>query len=372
MSNSSSNKPHIAQFIDSMDPGGAEEVVVNLSRGMVDRGYPVTIFHFGNPSLQARIAQEGFSFCELGNQYYKSILTLPMFVVRFCRILREHKIDVLHAHLLGAIFAGAFSARLARIPFIGTIHDTYSLHESSLHPKYLAWASKSGGRLVVVADSMQREVAKSCGLKTCAVDRIYNGIRLERFCSSDRPRDRDTIVQVVTVARAVAVKRLDLLLEVIARIEPDLEFRLVVVGDGPLLSGLQDKAVELQVDNKVKFLGHRTDVPKILANSDIYTLVSDSEGLSMSLLESMAAGLPSVVTDVGGNGELVSDSESGYVAPAGDVEALSKYLTLLINSSRQRRDFGEIARQRAEASFSVAAMTESYIKLIGIGSPRHA
>ena len=365
-------KPHIGQFIDSMDPGGAEEVVINLSRELVNRGYPVTVFHFGNPWLRSRIAEQGLTGYELSLDHYKSTLTLPLFINGLRKVLKQNSVDILHAHLLGAILAGALAARFAGIPAIGTIHDSYSLYESRLHPIYLALASRAGARLVAVADTMQKEVVELSRLKPFAVSRIYNGISLEKFAAAERDSTANGPVVVTTVARAVAVKRLDLLLRMAAAIDTDIDYLFRIVGDGPLLDELKAQAKSLGVADRVEFLGHRDDVEKILAESDIYALVSDSEGLSVSLLESMASGLPSVVTDVGGNRELVADGESGLIASPGNALELTEKVTSLIENAERRKQFGAEARRRVETQFSIVAMTDAYVRLMTHTAVQHA
>jgi len=357
-------KPRIAQFIDSMDPGGAEEILLNLASGFVEDGYPVTIFHFGNQWLVRRLEHAGLDHVILNARFYKSSLMLPLFILTFGRILKHRKVDVLHAHLLGAIFAGALAARLCGMSSIGTIHDTYSLYEARLHTRYLAWAHKVGCQLVVVAESMREEVAELCSLKVDAIKRIYNGISLVQVRPIASSDSQDDTVRLVTVARAVAIKRIDLLLEAIAAIETDVPFQLNVVGDGPELPELKEIARALNLNKRVRFLGHQSAVASILTDSDIFVLVSDSEGLSVSLLESMAAGLPSVVTDVGGNSELVEDGESGFVVPAGDVAAIVGRLNLLIADRARRTRFGTAALARARNKFSMKAMQENYTKIV--------
>lgn len=361
---------HVGQFIDSMDPGGAECVVLNLARELPKHEIQVTVFHFGNPWLTEQLESAGLDSVVLSARYYKSIIKLPVFLSRFRTILKDYDVRVLHSHLLGGIFAGSVAARLAGIPSLGTIHDVYSLKESGMNVRYLCWAQKFGCELIAVSDAMCEEVTNSYGLRP--MKRIYNGIAVDQYEAVCRNETASDVVRVITVARAVPIKRLDVLLNAIALLDTGLAFELVIVGDGPLLANLRRQADELGVGKLVRFLGHRDDVPGLLKESDIYTQVSDSEGLSISILEGMAAGLPAVVTDVGGNKELVSDGTTGFIVPPGDVQAVSRQLSELIERTGKRRDFGRAAQARARQTFAIETMCRNYAKTMREASKQYA
>lgn len=340
-----------------MDSGGAEEVVLNLAAGLRAHSFRTTLFHFGNPWITQQAGDRGIAHHVLDDRHYRSALTLPLFVRRFAWTLKALQVDVLHSHLLGAIFAGAFTAKWARIPSIGTIHDVYSLHESPWHPRYIRWAQWAGSRLIAVCDAMRQEVQKVCRVR--GVGRIYNGVDLNRFPPRRAPAAAGTI-RITCVARAVPVKRHDLLLSAFAAVRRDIPTELHLVGDGPELPGLRRRAQELGVAARVVFHGHRDDVPQILADSHIYALVSDSEGMSVSILESMAAGLPAVVTDVGGNRELVEDGRTGWVVPRGDAAGITAALERLLLDPAARSRFGHDARERAIRLFTIGKMCIDY------------
>lgn len=353
---------HIGQFIDSMDPGGAEEVVTNLSSALVDSGVNVTVFHFGNEWLRAATEEAGLNTIELDRENYKSISRILLFVWYFRRILKEHKIDVLHSHLLGAVFSGALSARAAGIGAVGTVHDTYSLEESRKAPWLLRLAAYAGSKIVVVADAMQQRVTELTHISRDRLIRIYNGI------TTDVPQRQLTQakaaeVKLICVARLVSLKRHDLLIDALYSLNTSVAPRLLLVGDGPERDSLEAQATRLGLRERISFLGHRSDVKSLLADSDIYVLVSDTEGLSVSVLESMAAGLPAVVTDVGGNCELVQNGKSGYVVAPGAVSDIAAALNDLCGSANKRESYGLSARKKIEADFSLSAMLKSYLNV---------
>jgi glycosyltransferase involved in cell wall biosynthesis len=135
---------------------------------------------------------------------------------------------------------------------------------------------------------------------------------------------------------------------------------LLFVGEGPLRGALEARAAAPELDGAVFFAGHRADVPAILSRCDLFTLSSLEEGMPNALLEAMAAGLPAVVTDVGGNAEVVEDGMTGYLVPAADPEALAGRLTELLLDPDLRRRQGEAARGRFESRFTVGRMISAY------------
>ena len=136
--------------------------------------------------------------------------------------------------------------------------------------------------------------------------------------------------------------------------------RLVVVGDGPCMAELQNTARRLGIVGQVDFLGMRSDVSALITDFDVFTLTSTTEGISMTILEAMACGVPVVATDVGGNREIVQPPTCGLIVPARDPQALAKmYLELLRDPSR-RTQMGSAGRQRVIQNFSTEIMTKNY------------
>ena len=131
---------------------------------------------------------------------------------------------------------------------------------------------------------------------------------------------------------------------------------LALVGDGDRMDACRTLAQQAGVADRVRFLGQRADVPEILQASDIFVLNSKSEGMSNALLEALAAGLPCVATDVGGNPELVRDAENGFLVPPNQPAPLSRSLDILARNPDLRARMGARSRQRAQDEYSLGAM----------------
>jgi glycosyltransferase involved in cell wall biosynthesis len=200
---------------------------------------------------------------------------------------------------------------------------------------------------------------------------IYNGVdeapETDLAKTSQYKRDlglsEDELV-VGVVGNLYPVKGHSYLLDAVPQIlkaYPKTTFLLI--GRGELEVPLKTKVKTLGIEEKVRFLGLRHDVPKLLAVMDVFAMPSLSEGLSIALLEAMTAGKPVVVTRVGGNPELVVEGQTGYLVPAGDAQSLAEAILALLGDSNRAKMFGMRAKHIVEERFTLAHMAEQYLKL---------
>jgi glycosyltransferase involved in cell wall biosynthesis len=364
------NVKKVAQFIDSPDPGGAETLVVELAGRISKFNLGSELLHFGNSWIESKCQLLGLTCVRVPcYRYYRSARTLPLFTFAFARFLRDRNIAVVHSHLLGSVAAASLATALGRIGHVGTLHDTYSIEERPSRFAMLQVASALGTRLVVVSEQMKQYFSNLSTFYSPRLKTIHNGVSL---CQFNRPRNEDLRRQLgfksddtvfIAVTRLVAIKRLDVLIKAFALLKKCPRAKLLIVGDGPHRKTLENLIVENGVLERVKLLEFRSDIPELLAASDCFVLSSDSEGLSYSIVESMAAGLPAVVTNVGGNKELVTHGESGYLVARDDPEQFAVYLEKMTSDARARRELGEKARVRAKRSFSIERTVEEYVEL---------
>ena len=200
---------------------------------------------------------------------------------------------------------------------------------------------------------------------------IPNGLDTERF----RPRHEgetgslpegwpsDRLV-VITAGRLVEEKALEVLLDawaVVARQHP--EARLAIAGDGPLKRALVQRAHDLGIQERVLFLGDRTDLPELLRAADVYVSSSRSEGMSNALLEALASGLPVVATRVGAATDIIHDGVTGIIVPPERAEALADALNSLLGDAARRREIAVRARESAVTEFQIAATVDRHLRL---------
>ncbi len=187
---------------------------------------------------------------------------------------------------------------------------------------------------------------------------IPNGVRLERFALPRAPvRGR-----ILMVGRLAPPKRPDLALRALAAVRAAIpEAELLIVGDGPLRGNAERLGAELGLDGAVRFLGHREDVPELLAESECALLASDYEGCPLAVVEAMAAGVPVVATDVGGTGDLVQPGRTGELGPRGDADSLAAALVRVLSNPERAAELGAEGRRVAGARLSLETMVESLV-----------
>jgi len=363
----------ILQFIDSLDPGGAESLVIDLSLGLQDMGMEVTVGHFGNPWLAERCQSEGIpQAIILGHRWYKSSVTLPWFIYTFSKYLRSNQFSAVHAHLYGATVAAAIAGRFSGIPVVGTLHDAYTLTERPSRIRLLQLAAFCGARLVSVAQYMEELFTTMARFNSAAWQTIPNGVDTERYYP--RPRGNDLAADRTTaglptdgpligsVGRLVPLKRFNELIEAFSRSE--VSAHLIIIGDGPERPALERLIQQREITEKVHLLGQRSDISSLLPLLDLFVLWSETEGLSCSIAEAMSCGMPSLVSDVGGNRELIEQGTSGILVPADATDQLVAYLQTLCNDEDLRNQLGNAARRRIEHNYSHTAMINNYAGLL--------
>ncbi|HET8872328.1 MAG TPA: glycosyltransferase, partial [Gaiellaceae bacterium] len=169
------------------------------------------------------------------------------------------------------------------------------------------------------------------------------------------------VPKIIAVGRLKAPKDFLTLVRAASRLPEGAE--TLIVGEGPDRLRLEQEINALGVTERVRLLGERYDVPKLLADADVFVLSSASEGMPVSVLEAMAAGLPVVSSRVGGVPELVVDGETGILVRPGDASALAAALSGLITDPAKRRSLGAAGRARAEERFDLEPFRRAHVEL---------
>jgi len=360
--------PKVAHFIDSHDPGGAETIVIEICRKIDKNGYTPAVFHFGNAWLEEKCEKYGIpSLFVPGHRFFKSSTTIPLFSVGFARFLRSQHVDILHSHLFGAVTGACFATYFARIPHIGTLHDIYTIEEKKKRIRYIKLSSFLGTRLVTVSHQMNRYLSDLGRFHGGTLQTIANGVDMERFdvsASRDQYPDLDLSPEdfvFICVGRLEKIKGHDVLMKAFGKMKSMRGVKLLIVGDGPVREEIENHVREQGLQHMVRMLGHRNDIPYLLNLSDCFVLSSRSEGLSCSIIEAMAAGLPVIATDVGGNSELVTDDVNGYLVPSENPDVLSTRIQIMIQDTTKRQNFAEMSLNRAREHYSLDSMMEKYL-----------
>jgi glycosyltransferase involved in cell wall biosynthesis len=288
-----------------------------------------------------------------------SVVTL----LEFATWLRSRDIALVQACDLYANVFALPGAALAQVPVrIGARREIAPPDKTRAHLTAQRLAYHAAHRVVANSTAGAERLHQE-GVPPEKVEVISNGIDLAPFSVPAPRRPRRVIA---TVANLRQEKGHDVLLRAAALVRqqvPDARFR--IIGDGPLRESLGAQAAALGVDDCVEFLGHREDVPALLADSDLYAFPSRTEAFPNGLIEGMAAGLPVVSSGVGGMLELVQDRENGLLVPPGDEHALSASLLELMHNELLANELAVAARLTIEHRYSfdrmVGAFTDLYL-----------
>lgn len=362
----SKNDKTILLLSTSSGPGGAERMISILACSLERLGFRVIVGLFRSGWLKEQCESRGVSVRVLP---IRGALGWMWF--RDCaRLVSQEKISLIHAHEFSAIVYGWVIACLAGLPFVGTIHGKNYFWEK-LRRRLAYQLIGRSGRLIAVSEDLRRFVIDKIWLPERNVRVIYNGVHTSPPVNGSEivtgRRDLclgDDALVIGAVGSLYQVKGHQYLLDAMpAVLIQHPEAVLLLVGRGDLEDSLKNQAMQLGVDKQVRFLGMRDDIPKLLAIMDVFVLPSLSEGLSLALLESMAAGKPAVATRVGGNVELVVDRETGLLVESKDPGALAAALCTLLGNGAMREEFGQKAAIRVRESFGAQRMADNYQRL---------
>lgn len=355
----------ILYLITRAEPGGAQVHLLELIKGFREKAeLHLAVGSDKDDFLVGEAKGLGITVCQLRNMVHplhpgRDIQGLS----EIMQIIRRLKPDLIHAHSSKAGFLGRLAAKLEGLPSIFTAHGWAFTEGVPFPRRFLALAmEKIAGRLggtVIAVSHHDANLALRYGVVSPArLKVVWNGI-------PDVPYRADPSLnppKIAMVARFSPPKDHTLLLRALAPLR-HLPWELVLVGDGPLLPEVKELAHNLGIAHRVNFLGKRLDVPQILSSAQIFVLVSKWEGLPISLLEAMRAGLPVVASDVGGVGEAVKEGHNGFLISRGDEETLRSRLQTLIVDSALRLAMGRQGRRLYESHFTVSKMLQETWKI---------
>jgi sugar transferase (PEP-CTERM/EpsH1 system associated) len=362
----------LANVVHSLDTGGAERLVVDMSLEFAREHQVVVVCldRIGNWGQELRAAGVPVHLMrrQPGLDLYLAF--------RLSRLFRELSVDIVHAHQTAPWFYTALSRYFYRYPrLLFEEHGRHYPERDSIPRRVfnrLLIAPKTD-LAVAVSEDIRQRLVRFEGLAADRIQVVYNGAHdsgspardelnaLRRELGID---EKDFVIGFV--GRLDPIKNIPMLLDSMSRLRTDGQAaKCLIVGDGSEMPGLQERVRTLGIDRDVVFAGFRSDVSKLNYIMDVFVLPSFSEGTSMALLEAMAAGVPVVATRVGGNTELIEDGISGYLVESDSVDELTTALEKIAGSPELRTEFAATARAEFEARFSFEAMIEAYSGLYG-------
>jgi sugar transferase (PEP-CTERM/EpsH1 system associated) len=359
----------ILHVVDTLNTGGLEMGVVKLIQRMDPHRFEHVVCAVRDlGTLSERIASQGVEMMCLN----KTVPGLSFQMGAFARRIREVKPHIVHSRNWGTIEAVVAGRWVGSCKVVHSEHGIES--DRLLDLRRRRWfrrvAYELADRVFSVSHQLKELLEKRTGFPGRKIEVIHNGVDTQRFCPQPaarvRVRHRLGVAPeefcIGAVARLEPVKDLLTLLRATAELPGDCKnWRLVVAGAGSEMARLQQFSNNhASLHGRVNFIGEIQDVPEMLNALDCYVLPSLSEGISNSLLEAMATGLPVIASATGGNPEVVVDSESGMLFPVGDFVGLAERLKMLREQSELRIRLGHYAVRRVMEHFSLESMIRKY------------
>ena len=364
----------IVQLVNNLDMGGLERLAVDLAQCQVANGHQAYIYCLTHPGrLAAEAERAGICVRSFGKDAGPSISTLW----KITKQLRHDRPDVLHTHNHLVHHYGVAAAMLARVPLVVNtrhraeyrfINDPGGfLNPQEAPDKKSDWiyrATMPRVRCVVMISEATRQfMVRHRGIPEAKTRVILNGAHLERFLAAPAdPGSASPRVRFGIAARLVAAKDHMTLLRAFSKVAAELPgAELRIAGDGDLRVQLQAFAEELNLTDRVTFLGALPDTAQFLSQLDIFVLSSLSEGLPLALLEAMAAGLPVVSTRAGGVEEAAVNGKNAWLVAPGDADALAQAMMRMACSPMAQ--MGAVGREMVQERFHINRCWQNYYDL---------
>lgn len=357
-------KPKVCYIIDNLKLAGAEVHLFNLVKGMKEIGYKdlEVVSLSGEGEIHDWITGIGIP---VHNFRMKSIRR-PIFVydlVRLSFYLIRTKPDIVHTYLDTANVFGVIAAKCSNVKTVMTSRRDLGVFRSSRVERFIGILSNHVDKVVCVCEAAARESVRREYLREEKIVVIHNGINIDNNLQQKHLKTDQVIFGNVAVANRKEKGHEDLIraFALVTKVLP--ESKLKLIGDGPLLPSLKELAHNLNVFDKVLFCGKSTDVSSALNDVAVFVLPSHSEGISNALLEAMAMGIPAVVTNVGGNPDVVVNGETGLLVEAKNPEALAQGMINLSEDRNRLVHMGGKAKVRVAEYFEYGQMIKNYDRL---------
>ncbi len=359
---------NICHVVQSLEIGGMERVVLTLVKKQREKNLHPYIFCLEKHGDFIASAE---SMCVCGGTPNK----LQNFfdfnkLVQLYKFVQTHKIDLLHAHNQLAMNYASLVSLATKAKSITTFHG-HGYFAQKRHILLTRWLCKVNRSIITVSNEVKNTLSVHKISPGWKINNIVNGIEppplpCGNVVESLRQENNISHNQLVigSVGRLSREKNYKLMIDAFYRVlENGIDAALILVGDGIEKHFLENVVKSGPYSDHVHLVGAHDNIEEWLALFDIFSLSSHTEGTSMSLLEAGATGLPAVVTDVGGNGEVVVHDKTGLVVPPGNADGLASAFLRLTEDCELRKSMGTAAREHIQKHYSVDYMVDEYLKV---------
>ena len=352
--------------------GGSGVVASELAIGLAERGHEVHIVSYATP-FRLQGFHPNLYMHEVDFTTYP-LLKYPPYALalatRLVELAETFQIELIHAHYA---MPHATSAYLAKqilgsqgIKTVTTLHgtDITLVGADASFQKVIKFAIEESDGVTAVSQFLKQRTIEEFGIQR-EIRVIHNFIDPARPALSRDLRLRETYAPngeklLIHASNFRPVKRTDDVVRVFARVQELVRARLILIGDGPQLRMTQQLVRDLNLSDKVFFLGEQDQLEPLLSCADLFLLPSEQESFGLTALEAMNCGVPVIATDIGGLPELIAHDETGYLFPVGETERMAEAAAALLRNHEQHQRFGRKARDRAVQSFNANQIIPQY------------
>lgn len=362
--------------------GGSGVVATELGLALARKGHQVHFITYSYP-VRLDYLQMNVHFHEVHVEEYPLFHYQPYELAlssKMFSVIKNHKIDVLHVHYaIPHAYAGYMAKQMLKkegieIPMVTTLHGT-DITLVGIHPTYkeaVTFSINESDVITSVSESLKQDTLRLFGVQK-EIKVVPNFIDLEKN-KGNVPCSRSIMAQkgekiVTHISNFRKVKRLLDVVEVFYRIQKKIPAKLIMVGDGPDREIADTLCKQLEIKNKVLFLGNTLDIDRVLCSSDLFLLPSESESFGLSALEAMAAGVPVISSNAGGLPEVNQEGFSGFLCNVGDVEQMAERAIYILEDEKRLQEFKENAKksaQRFDERKIIPIYEEIYMEAIGL------
>jgi glycosyltransferase involved in cell wall biosynthesis len=371
---------YVVMLVNEYPPlrvGGAEKQAERLSKYLVERGWQPCVITRGSKGLLGDELRDGIRILRpltVGPGKLKTI-SFVLGALWQLWLLRDHY-QILHAHLafgpaLAAVIASRFLGKntIVKLGNSGEFGDILT-SKTTWRGRMRLSAIRQWADIVIVLDDAMKEEAITAGFHRDRIRKMSNGIDAKSLSASSTlstskyiplPDHKTIAIFVGRLTKQKSITTVLQALSIAAQSCPSLH--LVLLGDGPERSALEDQVTSLAINEHVTFAGYQENVESYLRGAHIFVLPSLSEGISNALLEAMSYGLPCLASSVGGNVEVLDHGKYGILLPPNDVHAWAGALEQMAAVASLRLEMGELARQRILQKYDFAVIGKKYEEL---------
>lgn len=361
-------KSRILHVTLNMDIGGTEQVIKQLISGL-----DATRFRNSVVCIDNRIGAMGLELRAAGID----VFTLPRtpgldwaLVKNLQQLVRDQQIDILHCHQYTPYTYGALAARSSRVKVVYTEHGRF-------FPDSFRWKRRLANRflrsytnaITAISKATKNALVRYEWIPEDSIDVIYNGIAepgtraIDPVIAKNLGLEANHII-LGTISRLDPIKNQKMMIDAFRVINQNYpQTRLLIVGDGPERAALEQHVANLELSHSIRLTGFQSDPRPYLDLVDIFLLSSHSEGTSMTLLEAMAQGKPCVVTDVGGNPEIISSGVDGLLVETENAAKFAEAIVQLLENPEMQFAMGQAARDTFARRFELHNMINGYESL---------